>query len=200
MKSDSVQVDTHQFCQETPAIRSLPRVAPFVNRTLVSLMICAAPRRRDDPAPDGRLPCRPLEPRLPPRECAAISPPRIEIATALANCSVRSASRFTLNAFALARRGRPAGSRRRTRPPRARAPAACGGRNRERRAAQGRWNASLDGALIGDHRRQNRRPASRHRITTSALSLGRQHVAGPSGDFSEGDRGWCARSILAGRA
>ena len=36
MNSDSVQVDTDQFCQETPAIRSLPRVAPSVNRTLVA--------------------------------------------------------------------------------------------------------------------------------------------------------------------
>jgi len=50
-----------------------------------------------------------------PRECVAISPP-IEIATAMANCSVRSASRFILKAFALARRGGAAGSRRRTRP------------------------------------------------------------------------------------
>ena len=51
-----------------------------------------------------------------PRECVAISPPRIEIATAMANYSVRSASRFILKAFALARRGGAAGSRRRTRP------------------------------------------------------------------------------------
>src|SRR5271163_4551890 len=51
-----------------------------------------------------------------PREWVAISPPRIEIATAMADCSVRSASRFILKAFALALRGGAAWSRRRTRP------------------------------------------------------------------------------------
>src|SRR5271170_6250956 len=70
-----------------------------------------------------------------PREWVAISPPRIEIATAMADCSVRSASRFILKAFALALRGGAAVSRRRTRPAASAGP--CGRRRAQPRAPRG---------------------------------------------------------------